>query len=89
MVHRVWRWGIGRGSASFLAACASPVASVQTAADALPSWNEGPSKQADPGVRCDREGHVAKFDKALDAAPENGWVIVDMKKDWKVVFPER
>jgi hypothetical protein len=34
------------GSASFLAACASPVASVQTAADALLSWNEGPSKQA-------------------------------------------
>jgi hypothetical protein len=23
---------------------------------------------------------------ALEAAPKNGWVVVDMEKDWKVVF---
>ncbi len=35
----------------------------------------------------DRKGHVGRLDKALDEAPERGWVVVDMKKDWKVVFP--
>jgi phosphoglycolate phosphatase-like HAD superfamily hydrolase len=35
----------------------------------------------------DRESHFGKLDKALDEAPKRGWVLVDMKKDWKVVFP--
>jgi len=35
----------------------------------------------------DREGHVGVFDKAFDMAQKNDWVIVDMKKDWKVIFP--
>ncbi len=34
----------------------------------------------------DRESHVGKLDKALDLAGDNGWVIVDMKRDWKRVF---
>ena len=37
----------------------------------------------------DRDSHVGKLDKALDRADANGWIIVDMKKDWKTVFPER
>jgi hypothetical protein len=36
----------------------------------------------------DRDTHVGKLDKGLDEAPEYGWIIVDMKKDWKVVFPD-
>ena len=36
----------------------------------------------------DRDGHVGKFDKALDAAASNGWIVVDMKKDWDSVFPD-
>jgi hypothetical protein len=24
---------------------------------------------------------------ALDAAKVNGWTVVDMKRDWKVIFP--
>jgi hypothetical protein len=24
---------------------------------------------------------------ALDAAPQRGWVVVDMKRDWKFVYP--
>ena len=35
----------------------------------------------------DRESHFGKLDKALDEAPKRGWVLVDMKNDWKVVFP--
>jgi phosphoserine phosphatase len=35
----------------------------------------------------DRESHIGKLDKALDEAPKAGWTVVDMKKDWKVIFP--
>ena len=34
----------------------------------------------------DRKSHVGTLDKALDQADAKGWVIVDMKKDWKEVF---
>ncbi|MBO1906879.1 haloacid dehalogenase-like hydrolase [Microvirga sp. 3-52] len=35
----------------------------------------------------DRQSHVGKLDKALDAAALDRWVVVDMKRDWKSVFP--
>jgi haloacid dehalogenase-like hydrolase len=35
----------------------------------------------------DRKSSVGKLDKALDAAPANGWTVVDMKNDWKSIFP--
>jgi phosphoserine phosphatase len=35
----------------------------------------------------DRKSSIGHLDKALDAATENGWVVVDMKRDWKVIFP--
>jgi hypothetical protein len=34
----------------------------------------------------DRNSFVGRLDKALDEAPERGWTVVDMKKDWKRVF---
>ena len=36
----------------------------------------------------DRE-HVpsGQLDKAYDEAPQRGWVLADMKRDWKVMFP--
>jgi len=37
----------------------------------------------------DRKSHVGTLDKALDRADAEGWIIVDMKKDWKQVFPGR
>lgn len=33
----------------------------------------------------DRQSHVGKLDKALDEAPKRGWVVVDMKADWKTM----
>lgn len=36
----------------------------------------------------DRESHVGKLDKGLDAAAANGWTVVDMKRDWLTVFPD-
>lgn len=35
----------------------------------------------------DRKSHVGKLDKALDEAENLGWTVVDMAKDWKVVYP--
>jgi len=34
----------------------------------------------------DRESHIGKLDKGLDQAHEDGWTVVDMKKDWNVIF---
>jgi hypothetical protein len=42
---------------------------------------------ADREYAYDRESHVGTLDTALDIAAENDWIIVDVKKDWKVVFP--
>jgi phosphoglycolate phosphatase-like HAD superfamily hydrolase len=36
----------------------------------------------------DRQSKVGKLDKALDEASAKGWTVVDMKKDWKTVFPD-
>jgi phosphoserine phosphatase len=35
----------------------------------------------------DRNSSVGRLDKALDDASEKGWVVIDMKSDWKDVFP--
>src|SRR4051794_8053319 len=35
----------------------------------------------------DRQSHFGRLDLALDAAATNGWTVIDMKKDWKVIFP--
>ena len=43
---------------------------------------------ADREYAYDRESHVGKLEKGLDDAEEQGWIIVDMKNDWKTVFPE-
>ena len=35
----------------------------------------------------DREPSIGQLDKALDEANAKGWTVVDMKKDWRRVFP--
>jgi len=35
----------------------------------------------------DRQSPIGRLDKALDEAQRRGWTVVDMKKDWKRVFP--
>ncbi len=35
----------------------------------------------------DRHSAVGRLDKALDAAPKEGWIVVSMKDDWKRIFP--
>jgi len=35
----------------------------------------------------DRESPFGRLDKGLDEAKENGWSIIDMAKDWKLIYP--
>jgi len=35
----------------------------------------------------DRQSPIGRLDKALDEAQRHGWIVVDMKQDWKKVFP--
>jgi phosphoglycolate phosphatase-like HAD superfamily hydrolase len=35
----------------------------------------------------DRASHIGRLDKALDEATRRGWVVVDMKQSWKVIYP--
>jgi len=42
---------------------------------------------ADREFAYDRQSHVGRLDKALDEAVRRGWTVVDMRQDWKTVFP--
>ena len=35
----------------------------------------------------DRQSPIGKLDKAWDEAVRRNWAIVDMKNDWKVIYP--
>ena len=37
----------------------------------------------------DRQSKIGKLDKAWDEAKAKGWTLVDMKQDWKIVFPDK
>ena len=42
---------------------------------------------ADREYVYDRDSHVGRLEKALDQAPDAGWLVLSMKRDWKTVFP--
>jgi phosphoglycolate phosphatase-like HAD superfamily hydrolase len=35
----------------------------------------------------DRQSHIGKLDEGLDEARARGWTVVDMKTDWKRIYP--
>jgi hypothetical protein len=35
----------------------------------------------------DRDSKIGRLDRGLDEAADRGWLLVDMAKDWKTVFP--
>ena len=37
----------------------------------------------------DREASMGRLDKGLDQAQAQGWTLVDMKQDWKVIYPDQ
>ena len=41
---------------------------------------------AEREYQYDRDSHIGRLDKGLDEASKQGWVLVDMKKDWNKIF---
>jgi len=37
----------------------------------------------------DRKSHIGKLDRGLDEAKKRGWIVIDMKGEWKRVFPTK
>lgn len=35
----------------------------------------------------DRDSHIGKLDAALDEAGSRGWTVIDMKEDWRTIYP--
>jgi hypothetical protein len=35
----------------------------------------------------DRQSSIGRLDKGLDEAQAKGWTVVDMKQDWKLIYP--
>ena len=35
----------------------------------------------------DRESHIGQLDKALDEAAAKGWLVADMARDWREIYP--
>ena len=35
----------------------------------------------------DRDSHIGRLDKGLDQAQADGWTVIDMKNDWKLIYP--
>ncbi|MDA0832663.1 MAG: HAD family hydrolase [Planctomycetota bacterium] len=44
---------------------------------------------ADREYAYDRKSSIGRLDKGLDAAKPNSWTVVNMKDDWKTIFPDR
>lgn len=42
---------------------------------------------ADREWAYDRDSHIGRLDKGLDESEINGWTVIDMKQDWKVIYP--
>ena len=51
------------------------------------SWAIVHHTDAEREYAYDRQSHVGKLDKALDEGQARGWTVVDMKRDWRVIFP--
>jgi hypothetical protein len=37
----------------------------------------------------DRTSHIGQLARGLDEAPNRGWIVVDMKTDWKAIYPAK
>jgi hypothetical protein len=46
-----------------------------------------PHRHAGREWAYDRQSSIGRLDKALDEANAKAWTVVDMKADWRVIFP--
>jgi len=44
---------------------------------------------ADREWAYDRGSHIGKLERGLDEAATRGWIVADMKRDWKTVYPSK
>ncbi|MCH2174775.1 MAG: haloacid dehalogenase-like hydrolase [Lentisphaeria bacterium] len=66
---------------------------------AMSQWTtskEGPSlamfvhhTDAEREWAYDRNSHIGQLDKGLDVGKEKGWLFVDIKTDWRIIYPEK
>jgi hypothetical protein len=35
----------------------------------------------------DRKSHIGKLDRGLDEAAGRNWILIDMEKEWKQIYP--
>ena len=42
---------------------------------------------AERGWANDRQSRIGRLDEGLEEAASRGWTVVDMKKDWKRIYP--
>ena len=42
---------------------------------------------ADREWAYDRGSHIGKLERGLDEAGARGWIVADMKRDWKTIYP--
>jgi phosphoglycolate phosphatase-like HAD superfamily hydrolase len=42
---------------------------------------------ADREWAYDRTSHIGQLLRGLDEAPKRGWILVDMRQDWKTIYP--
>jgi hypothetical protein len=42
---------------------------------------------ADREWAYDRDSHIGKLDRGLDEATERNWILIDMTKEWKEIYP--
>lgn len=42
---------------------------------------------ADREWSYDRQSFVGRLKEALDEAPDRGWTLIDMRREWKVIYP--
>jgi phosphoglycolate phosphatase-like HAD superfamily hydrolase len=43
---------------------------------------------ADREVAYDRDSTFGRLDRSLSSAPQQGWLVVSMRRDWHTIFPE-
>jgi hypothetical protein len=44
---------------------------------------------ADREWAYDRGSHIGKLERGLDEAGARGWIVADMKRDWKTIYPPK
>jgi len=76
-------FGNSDGDIAMLATATNSPASRERTRFAAFVWHTDAARE----YAYDRDTSVGRLNQGLDLAPRLGWTLIDMKRDWKVVFP--